>query len=87
MKNEVKKKMMMREHRIAVRKSPKHNVRLENQRRHSSLTIAETLSFFSSVPSRLPYAPQIRVHGTAQRDRDRRAFLPVRAAFPPLAHL
>jgi hypothetical protein len=39
MKNEVKKKMMMREHRSAVRKSPKRDVRLENQRRRSSFTI------------------------------------------------
>jgi hypothetical protein len=53
MKNEVKKKMTMREHRIAVRKSPKHNVRLENQRRHSSSTIAETLALHSSVPNRV----------------------------------
>jgi hypothetical protein len=49
MKNEVKKKMMMREHRSAVRKSPKRDVGLENQHRHSSFPITETFSSPSSA--------------------------------------
>jgi hypothetical protein len=46
MKNEVKKKMMMLKHRSAVRKSPEHNVRLENHR--TTLIIHDSLGAFTS---------------------------------------
>src|ERR1700678_321376 len=60
MKNEVKKKMMMREHRSAVRKSPKRDVRLENQHRHSSFTITETFSSPSSATHQATRASHLR---------------------------
>jgi hypothetical protein len=87
MKNEVKKKMMMREHLSVVRKSPKHNVRLENQRR--ALVIHDSLRAFASFQHaesdvaqisgsrslRFPTPPAIA------------AIFPPYAAFLPLAHL
>jgi hypothetical protein len=43
MKNEVKKKMMMRAHQRAVPRSPERDVRLKNQLQPSSFTIADAV--------------------------------------------
>jgi hypothetical protein len=87
MKNEVKKKMMMLKHRSAVRKSPEHNVRLENHR--TTLIIHDSLRAFASFEHVERCVAQNSSPRSARFTTPsvNAAIFPPDAGFPPLAHL
>ncbi len=62
MKNEVKKKMMMREHRSAVRKSPKREFDSEINVDAHNFSIAEMRSSLSSAQIQASYKSHVRIH-------------------------